>query len=256
VTLDPLTVGALVALVLLAAFINGTLGFGYALLAVNALALVFGAREGVIIMSVMAPVLSGLQAWHHRDRRPVLTRLRTLLPLALLGTLIGTQLLVFLPGPAIALALGLFTVWYVVDSIRAERAPLTGATQRWLAPIAGLVGGTSNGAIGASGPVFGTYLTAIGLRGPDFAFAISIVFFVMAILRIGLLAVLDQYTFILVATGIGLALPSIAVQRLGLWFKGRLPEQALYRGVLVILFLAGANLLWRAVTTLAAPATG
>jgi uncharacterized membrane protein YfcA len=94
--------------------------------------------------------------------------------------------------------------------------------------------------------VFGTYLTAIGLRGPDFAFAISMAFFSLSLARIGLLVALDQYTSLLVAVGFGLAVPSIVAQRVGLWLKGRVPDGILYRAVLVVLFVAGLNLLWRA----------
>jgi len=258
VTIEPLAIAALLVLILVAAFVNGTIGFGFALLAVNALAFIFGAKSGVIVMSVLAPIVSGFQAWHHRDRRGLARRLWAMIAGGIAGTLIGTQLFVFLPAAIISLALGLFTIGYVVDSLRAERPPIGGATQRWLGPIAGLIGGTSNGALGASGPIFGTYLTAIGLRGADFAFAISMAFFTLALARIGLLAVLGQYTMELVAVGLGLALPSILAQQLGLWFKGRLPEGMLYRAVLGVLLVAGLNLLWRAATSLMAapPASG
>lgn len=255
-TFEPVAIAALGSLMVVAAFINGTIGFGFALLAVNALAFIFGAKSGVIVMSVLAPIISGLQLWHHRDRRGLARRLGAMISGGIAGTLIGTQLLVFLPAAVISLALGLFTVGYVVDSLRTERPPIGGATQRWLGPIAGVIGGTSNGALGASGPVFGSYLTAIGLRGADFAFAISMAFFTLALARIGLLAALGQYTMELVAVGLGLALPSILGQQVGLWFKGRVPERTLYRAVLVILLVAGLNLLWRAAMTVTAPPAG
>lgn len=251
VTFDaPLIVG-LVGLLTVAAFVNGTIGFGFALLAVNALAAVLDAKTGVIVMSVITPITTGLQSWHHRDRRDVLPRLRAMIAASLVGSLVGTQLLVRLPGHAITLALGVFTIWFAVRSMRAERPPMAGSTERWLGPIAGVVGGISNGALGASGPVFGSYLTAIGLRGADFAFAISIAFFAMAILRIGLLAALDQYTLTIVGTGLALAVPAVLGQRVGFWFRGRLRTRALYRGVLVVLLVAGVNLLVRAALAMA-----
>lgn len=256
-SVDPIALVALVALVAFAAVINGTIGFGFALLAVNALALIFGARSGVIIMSILAPLVSGLQVWHHRDRRAVVGRVRPMIAAGLAGSIVGTQLLVILPPAAISLALGLFTIYYVVDSLRTVRPPLSHATQRWLGPVAGLIGGTTNGALGASGPVFGTYLIAIGLRGADFAFAISIAFFSMSLARIGALVALQQYTWLLLAVGLGLAVPSIAAQRVGLWLKGRVPDAILYRAVLVVLFVAGLNLLWRAALAVtAAPTPG
>lgn len=246
VTFEPLAFVALLALIVVAGFVNGTIGFGFALLAVNALALVLDPKSGVIAMSLITPIVSGLQTWHHRDRLPLARRLRTMLLGGIVGTMLGTQLLVLLPPVVIGAALGLFTVWFVFDSLRRRRPPLTGSTQRWLGPVAGLVGGISNGALGASGPVFGTYLVAIGLRAADFAFGISLVFFAMGVVRVGLLATLGQYTGTLVAIGLALAIPAVLAQHVGLWFKGRVPAEALYRGVLLFLFLAGANLLVRA----------
>lgn len=245
-TFEPLAFGVLLVLIVVAGFINGTIGFGFALLAVNALALVLDAKSGVIAMSLITPIISGLQVWHHRERVPLAHRIGSMLIAALVGTALGTQLLVLLPPPAIGAALGLFTVWFVFDSLRRRRPPLTRSRQRWLGPVTGLIGGLSNGALGASGPVFGTYLVAIGLRGADFAFAISLAFFTMSIVRVGLLTALDQYAAALVVLGIGLAVPAVLAQYAGLWFKGRLPAETLYRGVLVFLFLAGANLLVRA----------
>jgi uncharacterized membrane protein YfcA len=245
-TLEPIAVAILVVLVTIAAVVNGTIGFGFALLAVNALALVLDARNGVIAMSTITPIVSGLQVLHHRRHLAVLARLRTVLLMALVGNVAGTFLLINLPAFAISLALGAFTIWFAVDSMRRERPPMSGTTERWMGPVAGVLGGISNGALGASGPVFGTYLAAIGLRAGAFAFGISSAFFVMSVLRIGLLAALGQYTPFLLALGLGLAIPAVLGQRLGFWFRGRLSTAALYKAVLAVLFLAGANLIVRA----------
>ena len=236
----------LVGLVSISALVNGMVGFGFALLAVNALALVLDAKDGVIVMSLVAPLMSGLQLWHHRRRLGVGRRLRPLIAGALLGSLIGVQLLVLLPAEAVTLALGAFTIWYVLTSLR-ERPPMAAARQRWLAPIVGVGGGVANGALGASGPVFGTYLTAIGLRGAEFAVAISIVFFVMGVVRVGLLAAFDQYSTTTVSVALLIALPAILSQRVGFHLQGRLDRATIYRAVLVVLAIGGINLLWRGI---------
>jgi uncharacterized membrane protein YfcA len=252
-SVEPLTLVLLVALIALAAFVNGTIGFGFALLAVNALALVLDAKTGVIAMSVITPVVSGMQVVHHRTHRPPTRRLASLLVAGLVGSAIGAQVLVSLPATAISLALGVFTIWFAVRSLRAEPLPIGGARERWLGPVAGLIGGISNGALGASGPIFGSYLAAIGLRGREFAFAISIVFFSMSMVRVGVLAALDQFTTTLVLIGLALTVPSILAQSLGLWFQGRVPARTLFRGVLVVLLLAGLNLLVRAAWAIVGP---
>jgi uncharacterized membrane protein YfcA len=249
---DPALLVILAVLVSIAALVNGMVGFGFALLAINALALVLPAKDGVIVMSLLAPLMSGSQLWHHRARLGIVRRTRGLIIGALIGSIIGTQLLVILPAAVVSLALGVFTLWFVVSSLRAERPPLAHATQRWLGPVAGVVGGITNGALGASGPVFGTYLTAIGLRGVEFAVAISFAFFTMGILRAGLLVVLDQFTTVLIVIAATLAVPSIVVQRLGFHLQGRLPRATIYRAVLIVLTIGGLNLVWRGLTALLA----
>jgi uncharacterized membrane protein YfcA len=252
VTIDPLTLVLLIGVISIAAFINGTIGLGYALLGVNALAVVLGAKDAVIVISLLAPVLSSVQAWYHRVHAPIWQRLRSLLVGAFVGTFAGAYLLFVLPAAAISLALGLFTLWYVATSLRVDRAPMAAHAERRLAPLVGLVAGTTNGAVGASGPILGAYLTAIGLRGAEFAFGISLIFFAMSVVRLGTLAVLGQYTAALVVAAAVLVVPSLGAQRIGFWLQGRLPVRTLYRLVLLVLLVGSLNLIWRGLAGLLA----
>lgn len=245
--LSPVILLALVAFMFGAAFVNATIGFGFALLAVNVLAVILGAKDGIIVLSLMTPVVSGLQVWHFRAYRATARRLRVLILAALVGTAIGSQILVFLPGYLISLALGLLTVFDVFVELRGRRSPLGPGAERRLAPVAGFVGGVSNGALGASGPVFGSYLVAIGLRGGAFVLGISAVFFAMSLIRNVVLAGLGQYTTGVLALALILLIPSLAGQRLGFWLRGRLPAHIVERAVLILLLVASLNLLYRGV---------
>jgi uncharacterized membrane protein YfcA len=252
--LSPLALLALIGSIFGASFVNGTIGFGFALLAVNALALVLGAKDGIILLSLLTPVISGLQVWHFRAHRSIARRLRLLIVAALVGTAVGSQILVFLPGYLISLALGLLTAFDVLVELRGRREPVGARTERGLAPIAGFVGGVSNGALGASGPVFGSYLVAIGLRGGEFVLAISSVFFAMSLIRNVVLAGLGQYTAATFGLAVILLVPSLVGQRLGFWLRGRLPALTIERAVLVLLLVASLNLLYRGIAgLLAAP---
>jgi uncharacterized membrane protein YfcA len=237
----------LVASMFGAAFVNGTVGFGYALLAVNVLAVVLGAKDGVIVLSLMTPIVAGLQTWHFRAHWATAGRLRLLIVAALIGTATGSQILVLLPGYLISLALGLLTVFDVIVELRGKRAPLASRTERRLAPVAGFIGGVSNGALGASGPVFGSYLVAIGLRGGEFVFAISLVFISMSLIRNVVLAGLGQYTMAIAGLALLLLVPSLVGQRIGFWLRGRLPAHAIERAVLILLLVASLNLLYRGI---------
>ncbi len=71
------------------------------------LALILGAKDGIIVLTLLTPAVSGLQVWHHRAHRATAQRLRTLIGAALVGTAVGAQILVFLSGHLFSLALGL-----------------------------------------------------------------------------------------------------------------------------------------------------
>ena len=246
-SLDPAIVVALIAATFGAAFVNGMIAFGFALLVVNALAAVLGAKDGIVVLSLLTPLVSGLQIWRYRVHRDTAPRYRTLVVTAVLGTILGARILVFLPGFVISLALGLFTAFDVLIELRGRGARLASGTERRLAPLAGFVGGVTNGTLGAAGPVLGSYLIAIGLRGAEFAFAISVVFFSMSVVRTAVLAGLGQYTTSILLLGLLLLVPSVVGQRVGFWLRGRLPAATVERAVLVVLLLASLNLLYRGV---------
>jgi uncharacterized membrane protein YfcA len=250
--LEPMIVVALVAATLGAAFVNGVIGFGFALLAVNALAAVLGAKDGIVVLSLLTPLVSGLQMWRYRRHQGLARRIRVLVLTAILGTILGARILVLLPGFVISIALGLFTAFDALVELRGRRPPIASATERRLAPLAGFVGGVTNGTLGAAGPVLGSYLIAIGLRGAEFAFAISVVFFSMSIARTAVLAGLGQYTSPILLLGLLLLVPSVLGQRVGFWLRGRLPATTVERAVLVLLLVASLNLLYRGVEGLLA----
>lgn len=238
----------LAAVIFVASVVNGVAGFGFALVAVAALAVVLDPRPAVVLMSVITPLLQTFQLRYHWEYRSVTPRLVPMLVAAGIGTIVGSNLLVILPGYVLAIALGLFALWYVASSLRTSPMLVTAATERRIAPIIGGAAGVSNGALGASGPILGSYLLAIGLTGRSFVFAISIAFAVMSAIRVATLAVLGEYTLTVLLLGLGLAVPAWLGQRLGFWLQGRLSAQAFQRIILIALLLASANLLYRGVT--------
>ena len=100
----------------------------------------WGRNPAIVVISLLGPVLSATQLWHFRAHAATWRRVRSLLAAAVLGALVGTQLLVFLPGPVISLALGLFTIWYVVTRLRAERPALASRTRASTGAAGGLRG--------------------------------------------------------------------------------------------------------------------
>ncbi len=246
--IDSALVITLVVIMFVASVVNGVAGFGFALVAVAAMAVVLEPRPAIVLMSVITPLLQTFQIRYHWAFRSVTGRLTMLLVASAIGAAIVAQLLVILPGYVLAIALGLFALWYVIGSLRKKPMQITDSTERRIAPGVGLLAGLSNGALGASGPILGSYLLAIGLTGRHFVFAISAVFAVMSVVRVATLALLAEYTVTVLALGAGLAVPAYLGQRAGFWLQGRLSAVAFQRVILVALLGASANLLYRGIS--------
>ena len=242
---EPGVLALLVIAILLGAVVNGLVAMGFALLAVNIISFALGSRDAVIVASILTPVTSGLQLWLNRSLAPTWIRLRSLLAGAFVGTFIGAQLLVVTPLWLVSIGLGLFTVQFVVDTMRKERPQMAAGRERQLAPFAGFVSGMTNGALGASGPVVGSFLLAIGLRGKEFIFGISLLFLFQGLIRNSIFVVSGQYTVPLLATSVALLVPALIGQQIGLRMRGHLDAKMFQRILLAVLFVSSVNLLVR-----------
>lgn len=245
VSLGPEVYLYLVLVVLVAAFLNGAAGYGFAVVAVAGFAFVLDPKVGIIVLSLITPVLTTLQLRRHWAFRAITLRLRVLLGAALVGSAVGTQILIVLPGFVLSILLGLFALWYAVTSIRRGPMRLAPERERMASPAVGFVGGIVNGTVGASGPVLGSYLLAIGLKGREWVFALSIVFWSMSFVRITTLAIAGQYRLEIVLLGFALAVPAYVAQAGGFAIQTRFSPETAQRIVLLILLVASANLLWR-----------
>ena len=241
--ITPVLLGVLVAVSFAFSVLNGTIGFGFGILTINLLAVAFGPKTGVVILSLVALPLAIVQVVHRRALRDQAERLRPIVVTSIAGTFVGVPILILLPGWTLALGLGLITGWYALDSLRAQRPDLSTERQRAISPFVGLTAGVATGALGAAGPLLGTYLSAIGLRGAEFAFAMNLVFVGMGVSRATILAVLGQYTPDAIGVSALLLVPALAGQAFGFRIRGRVSAAALQRTVLVVLAIAALNLI-------------
>lgn len=243
--IDPLLLVIMLASLAIGGFVNGLIGIGFALFAVNFLAAALGVREGVIVMSILAPFPSGYQLWRTRSHWRTWIRLRSLLAGGIAGSILGAWLLVALPAWAIQLGLGLFTAQFVIDQWRRSGPPISKGAERWMAPFAGFLSGMTNGALGALGPVAGSFLLAIGLSGREFIFGFSLVIVFQAAIRMALFVAQAQYTTALVLLALALLIPTMAGQAVGLRLHGRIDAALFRRLLLSVLLVSSLSLLIR-----------
>jgi uncharacterized membrane protein YfcA len=168
-----------------------------------------------------------------------------LVPMILLGTILGVTLLVNLPRNAGMGLLGCFILAYVFYRWWNPHAAKP-IHPRW-AIVAGLVGGVTSAAFGAGGPPYAIYLSQRGLSKEQFratlgfATMTSISLRVLAFLVTGLL--LELKIWVAAAVTVPAALAGIKISR-RLFL--RISRDILLRAVSVMLLASGASLILRA----------
>src|SRR4051794_33675309 len=127
----PQELAALITVIFLAGMTNGTTGMGFALLAAAGLALVVDLTKAVVLLSVMVPPTSAMQLLRHRSDVEDSRKALPLLTTALIGVVLGIYLLKTLPSRYLVFVLGLFTVLFVLSSLRKYKLVLTPQQERW-----------------------------------------------------------------------------------------------------------------------------
>jgi uncharacterized membrane protein YfcA len=237
---------ALAPIAFLGALIFGITGFGAALvtipLATHLVPLKFAlALFAVVDLSYAYSV--GLE----NPKNAVRAEWLPLVPMIVVGTVLGVTLLVNLPRDAGMGLLGCFILSYVAYTFFSPKS-LRVISARW-AWLAGFAGGVTSAVFGAGGPPYAIYLSSRGLTKEQFratmgfATMTSISLRVVAFLVTGLLLDMEIWKAAL------LAVPSALF---GLWVArrifNRISREALMRAVTLMLFASGCSLVLRALS--------
>ena len=174
-------IAATAAILLAAYFIRGITGFGSGLISVPLLALFLPLTFVVPVILLLdftaSLVIGGFSRQHVRWRE-----LLILIPVGVIGVVIGTHLLVNLPQKPMLIALAIFVFLFAIKSllnIYGDKA----ISQAWAVPAA-LTGGTVGGLFGTGGPPYVIYL-AHRIHDKDALRAtLSMVFFAEGLARI------------------------------------------------------------------------
>lgn len=238
-----------VAVCLVAGTVKGAVGFALPMLMVSGLGSILPAE--VAIAGMLTPtLLSNLWQSLRGGLAPLIRAARAHLRfLAIFSVMIlaTAQLVGFIPGWALFLILGVIFTSYAVTQllgwalkIHAERR---GRAEAVAAVVAGFVGGLS----GSWGPPTVAYLTALdtekreAVRVQGLIYLVGAVLLVLAHLRSGVLGP-ETRLFSVV-----LVVPVLAGMAVGMAIQDRLDQRQFKRLTLVVLTLAGLNLVRRGV---------
>lgn len=169
--MSPELIALSIGILLAAYFIRGVSGFGSGLVAIPLLALWLPLTFVVPLMLLLdfsaSILLSGVNL-----RQVNWREIRTLIPLSVIGILLGTHLLTSLPMQPMLITLSVFVAIFGVRSLLNLHGDK--AISRWWAIPAGLSGGTVGALFGTGGPPYIIYLghrisdkTALRATFPD-----------------------------------------------------------------------------------------
>ncbi len=235
---------------LLAAFIQGAVGFGFGMFCMGLLPLLMPVSEAVVTAVLLAALNNAYLFWRLRSHL-LLSEIGPLIGGAVVGAPLGVYALKVLDPRWLVLTVGLALVGYATWALSRRAEPTPRGSPRVGLPV-GVATGFLGGAAGTGGPPVVMYLAWRALPKEIAAATLQALFLCIAVLQIGGYVITDQLTetalrragYALPAIGVGLVLGQLAFRRMtGTGFR---------KATLVGLFFLGAGLLGR----LAAQALG
>jgi uncharacterized membrane protein YfcA len=230
-----------------AAFVKGAIGFGFPTLGTPLLALVVDVKTAVAVLVIPNLVMDGLQLRRQGPLGATPRRLAPLLVFTMLGTIVGTKLLVALSGRTATLILGVFVLGFVLLDLARFSPRVPAGWERLLAPPVGLAAGVMGGITNAPGTALALYFVALGMDKREFVRSIAFTFLVVKGVQLASLGWYGLLGWTLVLGSLGLTAAALAGFGLGVRVQDRLDQRAFNRGVLVFLATLGA---WLVVRTL------
>jgi len=224
------------AIVFVAAFTQGAIGFGFGLVAMAVLPLVVGELVAIPLVAVASLVVSTLIAWRER-RHLAWRRLGPPLVGVLAGVPLGLFFLAAVDPRYIRLALGLFLVLYSLYALflALRLRPRLIADRPW-GGVAGLASGVLGGAFNTGGPPLVVYATLKGWGKDEATSTLQVLFTLTSVIAIGGHLASGR----LHAEVLPSILATLPVVAAGVWLGGRVYDridQATFRKALLALLL-------------------
>ena len=233
------------AALLLAAFVKGTSGMGFPMIATPMVALILDIRTAVVILIIPNLIMDATQIFRGRLSTEIFRRFKWLLLWTVAGVFLGTKVLVMLPGWILNLTLGITILAFVGWSLVKIEFEISPRLEKFLSPAVGLVGGFLNGMTNAAGPAPAIYLYSLRLRKLEFIKSIATIFIVTKLAQLVAVSTWHLFAPATLKLSLEVTLFVLAGFYLGLKTQDRVNQETFNRALLVILFVIGVVLIWR-----------
>jgi uncharacterized protein len=237
---------AAAAVVLVVGILKGAIGFGFPTVSTPVLALFMDVKTAVALLVFPNIVMDVIQSRRRGSIVPTARRLAVLLVFGAVGTVLGTRLLVALPGRTAVLVLGAFVVLFVLLNMTRLALRVPAGWERWLSAPVGMVAGVVGGVTNVPGLPLVIYFYALKLEKTEFVRSTALTFVVYKVVQIVALAWYGAFTARFVLPTLGLTVAALVGFFVGLGIQDRLDQKTFNRAVLAFLAALGLWLLLRA----------
>jgi hypothetical protein len=228
---------AVVAIMFVAATIQGTVGFGRALIAAPMTALFYPADETVVLM-IMLGFVGGLVMVAKTYKYSNIKKVVPMLFFGIAGVVAGVMTLSAIPVKGLKITMGAFVI--LSAAMLASGLRIRIKNEKLAYSIAGLLGGYANGALSFGGPPTVLFLQNQEEQKNAFRANLSIFFTVIGLSGIINLFAFDMVTVEISIKALILAVPCVLGTYFGNFLSHKLHEDIFKKMVLAILFIAGA----------------
>lgn len=221
----PLAIATVVAV---AAFAHGLIGVGFPLITTPCIALFTDLKTAVLITVLPNILLNVLSILRGGNWRASLARHWRLAAYVLVGSLVGTQLLIGLPAAPLKLALGLMML-VSINLNRLKKLDWSALTRHRLSEAGfGLVAGVLSGTVNVSVPPLAIYFMGMDLSPTATVQVFNLCFIVGKLTQAGTLAAHGQFTLAILWQSALLTVLAVACLIPGMKIQSRL-DPAIYR---------------------------
>lgn len=245
-TYDQTTI-VVAASLLVAAYVKGTTGMGFPLIATPMVALLLDIRTAIVILIVPNILMDITQIVRGGFSARIFRRFTWLFVLTILGVFLGTKILVTLPIWILNVALGTMVLAFVGSNLSRFSFHTSSRWEPAVSPIAGFITGLLNGMTNAGGPALAVYLYSLRLPKTEFIKSIATIFFVTKVSQLVAVSTWNLFTAGTIRLSLAVTLFILLGFYAGLKTQDRVNQQMFNRGLLTLLSVIGVVLIVRAV---------
>ncbi|MFC4340153.1 sulfite exporter TauE/SafE family protein [Cupriavidus numazuensis] len=228
-----------------AGMVKGVTGMGLPTVAMGVLGAIMSPLTAAAILIVPSFVTNVWQMLAGRGTLRLMRRLWAMMLCIVLGTLMGTRLLVIVDPVWAGRVLGLALIAYAAYALFLPALSVPERLESWLSPVIGMVTGVLTGVTGIFTIPAVPYVQSLGLQKDELVQALGLSFTVSTVALAGGLLAQDAFRLDQLGLSLLAVIPALAGMWLGSIVRQKISPQTFRRGFLIFLIILGLELALR-----------